>query len=157
MTTKTSFFGILAVVFSLSFQGCVLAPPVMVQHYESHLSFKETVLMLSSQARKCWTAPVDPMRPGIHIASKIALDDSVVISAHSIGWDSGVNPKYFLIIHVKRDVNNAIVEISEGDYDCDIFSGGCKKLDLAPHVGKWLSGDLQCFGGGRKGSVIWGR
>lgn len=124
-------------------EGCAVAPPVLSGQYETNKSFKETAVLLSAQAEKCWTNPVSPFAFGIRIDSKIALDDSVVISAYRITWDKGMEPNAFATIHVKPAAGFAKVEVQEGEFVCSMI--GCRKIGVTPHVEKWLAGDLQCF------------
>lgn len=145
MPVKISMLKTLSFAFLLVFlQGCVTAPPVVTGKHQSSLGLKATAQLLDAQARKCWTRPVDPIRFGVKIDSKVTVNDTVVISAFSINWGSGIAPKPFAIINIIGDAHSSIVEVWEGEVGCSpIFS--CRKLDLSDHVIKWISGDIQCF------------
>ena len=98
--------------------------------------------MLHSQAQKCWRRDATTFKNGVLIDVRKPSADIRQVTANRFGRQIGLQ-KTFLTVDIKRSATGVIVDVAEGEYECEIGLG-CYKMEFAPDVPRWLAGDLSC-------------
>jgi hypothetical protein len=104
--------------------------------------FDDVSTLLASQAIKCWSSRVSPIKAGLEVRLAGEGGRTTRIEVYRVHWSNGMGRAPFVVVALQPMGARTLVRVAEASAVCGYR--GCLDFDLSSDISRWLDGDLSC-------------